>query len=216
MILGNSYGTAPFLYCGINPGSIEEEDDEFSEGPCSKQPHNYPFRVAPEDRDLRKRGKKKPYYFYNCHNFCERHNDLGQWFHDRFTSTFLIPWRTAESTSLWSLNEQTNGLLFKSSGEILSKMIEHHEAKLLVVAGKVSIRCLRSIMSAFEPPSEVPDPCCFKGPGGTYQWSRTHLQTQGRKICVLQVPHFSRANSQERLDECANWLRHQISDLRLD
>jgi hypothetical protein len=91
-------------------------------------------------------------------------------------------------------------------------MIEHHDAELMVIAGVSSIHFLRCFLKAFDDNSEVPEPPCFEGPGGTYQWSRTCLRIQDKIIPVLQIPHFSRANSQVILKDCACWLRRQMPE----
>ena len=44
------------------------------------------------------------------------------------------------------------------------------------------------------------------GSAGTYQWAAYHAQLQDRDVVIVQLPHFSRANSAARLNECSLWL----------
>ena len=44
------------------------------------------------------------------------------------------------------------------------------------------------------------------GTGGIYQWAACATIHEGRPVTVAQVPHFSRANSRPRLEECGRWL----------
>jgi len=89
-------------------------------------------------------------------------------------------------------------------------MIEHHQAELLIVAGKAALPSLKEIVHAFSHENRLGDPCCCGGPGGTYQWSKVQLTIADRNVTVLHIPHFSRANSQPIMDECAEWLRNHL------
>jgi hypothetical protein len=167
LILGNSYGKSSRIFCGLNPGLIGEEEQAFAIGPCTDAPLNSPFNNEP---DL---NRQLP-YLRNCQNFMERHHDLGKWFNDGLTSTFLSPWRTKDEAELWALNKATDGRLFLYSGEILSKMLDHHDTELLIIAGKSSINVLNCILSAFDPATKLGSSEFF-GAGGTYTWSTSSL-----------------------------------------
>ena len=91
-------------------------------------------------------------------------------------------------------------------------MVEHHQAKLLVLGGKNALPLLNYMAKEVDPNSHFPMPECYQGPGGTYQWSRTCLTLNGRDICVLQLPHFSRANSLRLLEPFEVWLREQLRE----
>jgi hypothetical protein len=75
-------------------------------------------------------------YGRNWRRFLADNPALYTWFNDRVTSTFLCPWRTPSGKKLKDLNTATSGSLCTSAGKLISKMIEHHEATLLVVASK--------------------------------------------------------------------------------
>jgi hypothetical protein len=49
------------------------------------------------------------------------------------------------------------------------------------------------------------------GSGGTYQWSANRGSLNDREIVIVQLPHFSRANSPSQLAECATWLASVVT-----
>jgi hypothetical protein len=49
------------------------------------------------------------------------------------------------------------------------------------------------------------------GSGGTYQWSANKGSFNDQDIVIVQLPHFSRANSSTQLSECARWLEGVVT-----
>jgi len=92
----------------------------------------------------------------------------------------------------------------------LRKMLEHHRmdcdsnGPVLILAGKASLTWIAS-------PSflnfDWPQYTVGKAHGeSSYQWRKLVF----RDITMYQVPHFSRANSHKRLEECARWLASEL------
>lgn len=207
LFLGRFYAQSDRIYFGLNPG-IEGLD----------LANPLPFVVQLETGE----GLNPPFcnhedgnrifaYWRNWRTFLAQHPDLEKWFNDRVTSAFLVPWRTRDAAELASLNRATSGKLLDYSGELVRKMIEHHRARLLVVAGRVSLSLLNELLDKPWRPEELER---HEGPGGIYQWRKLSVKA-GENVTVLQVPHFSRANSPVRLRTLAHWLRQQLGGFGL-
>jgi hypothetical protein len=99
--------------------------------------------------------------------------------------------------------------MFAAARDLVRLIIRHHHASLLFLAGKSAIQLLNDL--------DVPDRSIqierFLGPGGSYQWSRCEMTIDGDCLTVLQVPHFSRANSPAKMLAFGAWLREQLSVL---
>jgi hypothetical protein len=203
LILGRHYAESSRIFFGLNPGFPKHlSTTQFDVGPCSSEGTNYPFSYPDKD-------SREPEYFRNCRNFLNAYPGLKAWFDEGVTSTFLCPWRTADVPTLHGLNMGTDGRLFKYSGNLLQHMIKDHEAKIAVIAGACGVSLLKQVLNA---PECVEFTCdLVEGYGRRiYQWSRWNMNLNGRKLMVLQIPHFSRANSPDILRPCANWLMRQF------
>jgi hypothetical protein len=213
LVLGNSYAKSPYLYLGINPGWPAEWNGELTGtipmdvGPCSEDSFNSPFI-----NDQNNPASRKAPFWRNCHDFFARHHRLRQWINNGVTSAFACPWRTRDAAGLWSLNQRTDGKLFEYSAEILNLMFDHHRTEVLIIAGKHTITTLRAILSASPVRFNLQDWSTieFEGPGKTYTWSQPSLTVKGSDVMLLQIPHFSRACSQQKLDRCAQWLAQKL------
>lgn len=211
LFLGRNYGQSDRIYFGLNPGTgglklghpfdVEVEHDGSS---------NRPFNNSDQaNKDIR--------YFGNWHRFLSAHADLRRWFNDRVTSTFLVPWRTHNGEELADLSEATDGKLYNYSGQLVRKMTEHHDAKLLIVGAKRGLHLLNELLGVTAinsggpwDPRDVEKP--FDGPGGIYQWRKRCFDG----VTVLQIPHFSWARSLAKLEGFAAWLREELRPFGLD
>ncbi len=214
LLLGSIYARSNIIYCGLNPGdwkkasSLAPAEHEFSTKFGSESGFNIPFSCDTEDQDY-----KNQRYWKNGHNFFQlaENHDLREWFKAGVTSTFLVPWRTPKLSDIHELPQEHREQLERYSAELLQKMIEHHHAKLLIVTGVCAIPLLRKLAQKMQPAGEVDSPQLREGPGRIYQWSRSSLTFPDRSITVLQIPHFSRANSLNRMADLAPWLRKNLS-----
>ena len=107
---------------------------------------------------------------------------------------------------LENLNRVTGGLLFEYAREIVRTLIEHHQAELLLLAGKSALRLMASLRLLGGPVEQS----AIQGPGGSYQWSKCRASIDGRRMTILQIPHFSRANSPSKMSPLIPWLRTEL------
>jgi hypothetical protein len=89
-------------------------------------------------------------------------------------------------------------------------VIRDHGAKLLITAGKSAI----GLMSDLGLKEEKFEKFSSFGPGKSYQWSKHKFVMDGREIDVLQIPHFSRANSPVKMRELGSWLMEELRPYR--
>lgn len=198
LFLGKYYAASDKIFFGLNPGTY-------------KAGNRNPFIVELR-RDNGPWGHRSSQFPYwrNCTFFFDSSTRLSSWIADA-TSTFLIPWR---SCNLAELRRQRNlaEQIYKYSGSLICKIIEHHCAKTLIVAGVESLRILalpdflnfplndRTIAYHFDGTSS------YSGPRGIYQWRKVVRQ----ELVVYQVPHFARASNRKALADCALWLEQNI------
>ena len=198
LLLGRHYARSPYIYFSLNPGFARDRSalDLSSEGEF-----NVPFASS-------EKLKRQYVYLRNCERFLSDHPSLGTWMNAGVTSAFLVPWRTRNAVELYALNRRSRGEMFEAARELVRLIIQHHKARLLLVAGKSAIQLLNDL--------GVPDVPIridrFLGPGGSYQWSRSQTAVDGEPVTVLQVPHFSRANSSVKMRELGYWLWEQLED----
>ena len=145
-------------------------------------------------------------YLHNCERFLNSHPQLSAWFNAQVTSAFLVPWRTKNTNDLYALNRLTSDRMFDSARQLVQLIIRHHNARLLIVVGKSAITLLNDLMV----PDRKIDVDHFLGPGGSYQWSCSQACIENREVTVLQIPHFSRANSPAKMQTLAAWLSQKL------
>ncbi len=202
LFLGKYYAESDRIYFGLNPGTGGlEGPQQFSvELETNRNP---PFWASDEDN-------REFSYWRNWGKFLRAHPDLDKWFNDRVTSAMLIPWRTPDGPTLDKLAKSTEGRVYEYSKQLVMKMLDHHQARLVLVAGKVTLERLNEFLGTPWDASHMSK--ARQGPGRTYQWRRTAFE----RVTVLQVPHFSRAVSLDRLGEFAEWLRQELRPFGLE
>ena len=85
--------------------------------------------------------------------FLAAHPDLDRWFNNKVTSAFLCPWRTEHRYALYRLDNDTKDKLFQFSSQLVWKMIEHHEAKVIVVGADKGVHPFNEL---FKRNGEIP------------------------------------------------------------
>ncbi len=198
LLLGRHYGESPIVYFSLNPGVPRSGRNV---DPTSRDKWNVPFSNPTEL-------KSEYAYLQNCERFFGSDARLKQWIQEGVTSAFLVPWRTRNLSNLVKLNAITGGKLWMYAGEIARTVIQDHQARLLLLVGKASLRLLVDLKIVGALVQET----AMLGPGGTYQWSRWRAEIDGRTIVILQIPHFSRANSPLKMKGLAQWLREQVAE----
>jgi hypothetical protein len=101
------------------------------------------------------------------------------------------------------------------SSQLVWKMIEHHNAKLLIVAGLNAIHLLNEMHLLHEKTSAWDYRVLNAAVRGTgKQYAEHELMEKG--ITVLQIPHFSaRGGGSPNLELLASWLRIKIQGFGL-
>jgi|GEM_PF-3652268 len=196
LLMGRHYAESPYVYFSLNPGFARDGStfDLQSHGES-----NIPF-LNPDAL------RRRYVYLHNCQRFLTNHPPVADWMNARVTSAFLVPWRTRNASDLYTLNRKTHGQLFAAARELVRLIIRHHRARLLVMAGKSSITLLNDL-GVPDRPIQVDH---YHGPGGAYQWSRSEATINGQSLTILQIPHFSRANSPAKLLNLAEWLQREL------
>ena len=196
LLLGRYYAQSDCVYFSLNPGFPRNRSPL---NPESSGRYNVPFR-NPETL------RKQYVYLHNCQRFFSAYPQLNKWINNGITSAFLVPWRTANMSELRRLNRLTNGQLFLYSGELVKQIIRDHQARLLITAGKSALDLLEDL-NIVEKKFGESTPL---GPGKSYQWSKCKLIIEGAEISVLQIPHFSRANSPVKMRSLGPWLMEEL------
>ena len=198
LFLGKYYGLANRLFLSLNPGGDYWE----------------PFKTDSLDFNFWDRPNDGERNWKNCNYFVNGAGGLHEWI-SQATVAFCVPWRTRNGNGLNKLNSQTGGKLFEFAGNLVRKLLEDHQQAFteskesnltIIAAGRASLHLLAS--APFLHFDWRAHQKCHNGAKGTYQWAKVEY----RNIVLYQVPHFSRANSCQRLKECAEWLAR---DLRL-
>jgi hypothetical protein len=114
-------------------------------------------------------------------------------------SPSCCPYRTTS----WNLTLQQREVLVKVSRPVLQQMMADCRPRFIAVAGRTAFTLLQEILS---PEFVVLANVDRGGPGGTYQWAAHRARWRNDDMLLVQVPHFSRANSGPRPQECALWL----------
>jgi hypothetical protein len=194
LFLGKHYCESGRIFLGLNPGGGEPNL----------------FKT-----DLRKKGNfwddpNREYpYWKNCRLFVNSASGLHEWI-TTATVAHCCPWRTRDGRELRKVNAQTDGRLYEYCGELLGRLIKDHRETfpdskvVLVAAGRATLHLLSS-----QPFLDIRwrEHLRFdNGTRGTYQWAKVEWD----EIVLYQVPHFSRANSPQRLTECAEWLARDL------
>jgi hypothetical protein len=94
------------------------------------------------------------------------------------------------------------------SRPVLRKMLVDCRPTLIVVAGKSGRDTLEEMV---RPTWHLTNVVSTGGKGGTYQWAAQRGMLNDEEITIVQLPHFSRANSSAQLYECAQWLSEVAS-----
>ena len=196
LLLGRYYAASDCVYFSLNPGFPRNGS---LMNPESFGNYNVPFQ-NPEAL------RKQYVYLHNCQRFFSAYPELNEWINNGITSAFLAPWRTSNISELRRLNLLTRGQLFFYAGQVVKQIIHDHKARLLITAGKSALELLGNL-GVIERKVEESAPL---GPGKSYQWSKCKIIIEGGEVSVLQIPHFSRANSPVKMRDLGSWLMEEL------
>jgi hypothetical protein len=196
VLLGKHYAhpASRVLYLGINPGASPSTDLD-----TALQSHNW-LLEGPNDA--------KHVNWTNARKFFASSPVLQRVF-STATFAFCCPYRTENWTEL---PERDRDILIALSKPILRKMIEDCRPKLIVAAGRAGFDMVCEML---KPEWYLTKVLSRGGSGGTYQWSANRGSFNDQEIVIVQLPHFSRANSVGQLTECANWLTDVVVSMGL-
>ena len=196
LLLGRYYAESDCIYFSLNPGFPR---NGILLNPESSGDYNVPFCNSEALR-------KQYVYLHNCERFFSSYPSLNRWINAGITSAFLVPWRTRDTGELRRLNQFTQSRLFCYAGWLVKQIIRDHGARLLVTAGKSALDLLQDLGVV----ETISEQSAAWGPGKSYQWSTCKLLIEGRQVSVLQIPHFSRANSPAKMRDLALWLTEEL------
>jgi hypothetical protein len=194
LLLGKHYAASNVLYLGINPGL-----SPFTHLDVELQQYNF-LLEGPNDA--------KHSYFNNARKFFAASATLRAFF-ERATFGFCCPYRTENWTAL---PEHERDILIALSKSILRKMIADCRPALIVAAGRAGFD---TVCEMLKPEWYLTKVLSCGGTGGTYQWSANRGSFNDQEIVIVQLPHFSRANSPSQLAECATWLTGVVASIGL-
>lgn len=197
LLLGRYYAQSHCIYFSLNPGF--PRNGPLIDPGSSETSYNVPFK-NPESL------RKQYVYLHNCQRFFSTYPHLSNWINHQVTSAFLVPWRTANMSDLRRLNQMTEGQAFSYAGRLVTQIIRDHKAKLLITAGRSALDLLKDL-GVIEESLAQSGPL---GPGKSYQWSSYKVSIGGAVVDLLQIPHFSRANSPAKMRDLALWLTEQL------
>jgi hypothetical protein len=121
------------------------------------------------------------------------------------TYSYCCPYRTKN----WSGLQDKRKALIEVSGPVLSRIILDCQPRLIVIAGKAGYNAFCEILGDKQLRCVECTDC--HAMGGLYHWAAYRAELTGvGPVVIAQVPHFSRANSREKLEECATWLASLI------
>ncbi len=184
LLLGRRYANeAGVLFLGINPGG-------------ARQPTHLDTDLQLHDFLLE--GPQTSGHWQNARVFFGSSTLVRSRF-AAATFGFCCPYRTTS----WDLPPRQREVLVEVSRPVLQQMMADCRPRLIAVAGRTAFTLLQEILS---PEFVVLASLGRGGPGGAYQWAAHRARWRNDDTLLVQVPHFSRANSGSRLQECALWL----------
>lgn len=199
LFVGKNYASSRRLFLGLNPGLLPVEFETSSGVTIGES-----FCVDLMEQSWDSLASRHAYWKNFC-LFIDSNPRLREWMEDA-TAAFCVPWRTKDSSELRRVDRLSKERLSDLAGKLFHQILDHHRSisvpgsVVLVVAGVESLRWIKSKpFLNFDLSSHTIERSTSKG---TYQWCKIALDD----ITIYQVPHFSRANSQARLLDCANWL----------
>ena len=190
LFLGSCYAQTNRIYFGLNPGMVKDMQE-------------YPFATKllnPGTGPLYEEEEEDPpQYWRNFRRFFGS-PPLLQWM-DKTTHAFLIPWRTPTVAALRKARWYERALEY--AGDLVRTMIDDHQARIVVVAGK---QCLEFLASKWFLDFDWQAHVVEAHGHGTYQWRKVRYG----ELAIYQLPHFSRANSESRLAPCRAWFVREV------
>lgn len=199
LLLGRFYAESDRIYFGLNPGLTHRPNDPFVTDLEDDDGFNSPFR-NPDDYN------KNVQFGREFQRFLTAHPELDRWFNNKVTSAFLCPWRTKDRNALYKLNDSTKDKLFQYSSQLVWKMIEHHDAKVIVVVALNGVHLFNELFKRKEgkPPFNHNDVDAIGRTPGYANYC-----VPGKGITLLQIPRFS-SSRRKVLEPLAAWLGREL------
>lgn len=204
LFLGRFYAESDRIYFGLNPGPTHRPEDPFLTCLEDGDAFNGPFRNSSDFNTDNPFGRE-------FQRFLTAHPDLDQWFNNKVTSTFLCPWRTENRNALYRLNKDTGDKLFQYSSQLVWKMIEHHDAKVIVLVALNGVHLFNELFKVKEgkPAFNHNDVDAIGRTPGYADYC-----VPGKGITVLQIPRFS-SSRRKVLEPLTAWLGREFNPFGL-
>lgn len=192
LFLGKHYAAVPngILMLGLNPGRARQE----VRMECELLPEN----------PLVTDGWPAQHGYWRNARRCFGTDEVLKGRIEQATFAFCSPFRTSN----WNLAKSHRDAIVAHSRPIMRQLLADCSPRVVIVAGKAGLGAFLSI--AGDAVDVVGEP--HRGPytKGTYQWSSRPARIDAHAAVLLQVPHFSRASSPGKLDECRGWLAREV------
>jgi hypothetical protein len=207
LFAGPYYAESDRMYFSLNPGGWDEPacfdvrlwEKEWYWGITGKS--------ATEKAQL----AKNPYWQMSNYFFNSQPTLVSWMAKNKFTTTFVVPWRTRSIASLQN-DPKLERAVWHYSCQIIQQMFKDCTPKLLIVSGQDTLKYLRAsdcLNCAYTEEARLcyanskPHPLhpCSKG--------RLHCGADGG-IVTFVIPHFARAKSKPLLEQCAQWLKTNL------
>jgi hypothetical protein len=205
LFAGPYYAESDRMYVSLNPGEVKnrvkEKKEEFD---VNLDDHEW-YWGNPEGSSEYRHHQNSNYFFHSA-------PALGSWMaSSKFTSTFLMPWRTRSIASLQN-DPKLERTVWDYSGQIIRLMFKDCRPKLLIVSGRDTLKYLHEpdcLDCAYKEAARL----CYENgePHRLHPCSRwsLHYGVDG-DIDTFVVPHFSRAGSKRLLVQCTQWLEAEL------
>lgn len=198
LFMGRYYADSHRICFTVNPEvSGLEQDAPFAADLYREVNFNLPFQNPDGENTA-------VAYWHNWGSFLTQYEDLGGWFNDKLTSTFMVPWWRPDAPSLEGLNRQARERVYEYSAKLIHKMIEHHRAKLVIIPSKSALYLLNDILGNPWRYTELLR--SRQGARSLFQWRRLEY----KRVTVLQIPDIGHASNKFRLKPVAAWLREVL------
>lgn len=203
LFLGTHYAESDIILMTYNPGKANESNLKFETS------------FARNNRYWDKYEDKEYQFWKNSKFFFNSQPDLINWLNmNHVTSAFLIPWRTRNITAFES-DKELKQRIYEYSGNIVRRILEHHQSKILIISGIATLRCLASEQFLDFDLNQSIDHSKNLNLGPNYQCRKVTPNRNYETLNLFQIPHFSRANKKSYLEKCSAWLWNEIFQIKL-
>jgi hypothetical protein len=173
------------LMLGLNPG-LSDRDNCYMDLPDE----NWLLEGKPP--------KHLPYWRHARMAFGHARSEM-----DTATFSFCCPYRTRG----WNLPVAHRRMLMQAAKPVLQQLMLDCAPRTVIVAGVETEAVFQATLGEVVLGTAI---STSAQRSGRYQWRATEARWRAHSFVLLQIPHFSRANKTDRLNECGRWLAERL------